>query len=44
VKRPCGEEEDDPDFDSKGEAWGSHAEPRRPPEDDTQAPRLEVRR
>jgi hypothetical protein len=44
VKRPHGEEEDDPDFDPKGKAWGSRAEPRQPPEDDTQAPRLEVRR
>ena len=44
VKRPRGEEEDDPDFDPKGEARGSCVEPRQPPEDDTQATRHEVRR
>ena len=44
VKRPHVEEEDDPDFDPKGEARGSRAEPRQPPEDDTQATRHEVRR
>ena len=27
VKRPRGEEEDDPDFDPKGEARGSRVEP-----------------
>ena len=44
VKRPRGEEEDDLDFDPKGEARGSRVEPRQPSKDDTQAPRLEVRR
>ena len=28
VKRPRGEQEDDPNFDPKGEAQGSRAEPR----------------
>jgi hypothetical protein len=27
LKRPCGEEEDDPNFDPKGEARGSRAKP-----------------
>jgi len=27
VKRPCGEDEDDPDFDPKGEARGARTEP-----------------
>jgi hypothetical protein len=44
LKRPRGEEEDDPDFDSKGEARGSHTEPRVPPKDDTKDLRHEVRR
>ena len=44
LKRPRNEEEDDLDFDPKGEARRSRAEPRQPPQDDTQAPRLEVRR
>ena len=44
VKRPHGEEEDDPDFDLKGEERGSLVEPRVPLEDDIEAPRREVRR
>ena len=44
AKRPRGEEEIDPNFDPKGEARGSRAEPRQPPEDDTQAMRHEVHR
>ena len=44
VKRPRGEQEDDPNFDPKGEARGTRAEPRVPPKDDTEAPRFKVRR
>ena len=44
VKRPRGEEEDDPDFDPKGEERGPLVEPRVPLEDDIEAPRREVRR
>jgi hypothetical protein len=44
VKRPCGEQENDWNFDPKGEARGSHAEPRVPPEDDTEDSRCEVHR
>jgi hypothetical protein len=42
LKRPHGEQEDDPDFDPKGEAWGSHAKPRVPPKDDTEDSGREV--
>jgi hypothetical protein len=44
LKRPCGEEEDDPDFDPKGEARGSRAEPWVPSEDDIEDSRCEVHR
>jgi hypothetical protein len=44
LKRPPGEEEDDLDFDPKGEARGSRAEPWVPSEDDTEHSRHEVRR
>jgi hypothetical protein len=44
VKRPHGEQENDLNFDPKGEARGSHAEPRVPPEDDTKDSRREVHR
>ena len=43
-KRPRGEEEDDPDFDPRGETRGSCAEARvNDPNEDTETPRLEVR-
>ena len=44
VKRPRGEQEDDPNFDPKGEARGTRAEPRVPPKDDTEGSRHEVHR
>ena len=44
VKRPHGEQEEDPDFDLKGEARGSCVEPRVPPEDNTEGSRHEVHR
>jgi hypothetical protein len=44
MKRPHDEQEDDLDFDPKGETRGSCAEPREPLEDDNEAPRHEVHR
>ena len=42
--KPRGEEEDDPDFDSRGETRGSCAEARvNDPTEDTETPRLKVR-
>jgi hypothetical protein len=41
-KRARGEEDDDPDFDLKGETQASRVESRVPPEDDTVSQRIEV--